>query len=230
MNSRFVDFIRKTVAPYHYPQYIFARHIIKELTGKNKLDVIVDAPCGNGETAFLIAKSLKRKVYAYDISEKCISTAKNNFKNCNVHFEQLDIINLGARHEKIDVWCIINSLFLFSNAEEILKLAHNLLDEEGWLVLILPNIHSRNYRNFMALYGNVNAFTLQKDEFREYFIQRNFIIYRCCGIVYADFYGRKELKFLSVFAHFYLISLDYVKRFLNSGEPSYYLLILKKAN
>lgn len=222
--------IIKWTAKYHYPQYVFGKSISKEmlLMDKDNITCIVDAPCGNGEVAYHLSYSLKRRVFAYDISEECIKMASLHFSNPLTVFEKLDIRFMEIKHQQIDVWCIVNSLFLFKDAGNILQTAYKVLKDDGWLILILPNVEGKNYKNFCKLYKNENVFTLRRHEFEHFFLKTGFKIIKEKGIVYAHFYGRKELKFLSVLSNFYLIFMNYIQSIFKVWAPNYYLLVLKK--
>src|ERR1051326_3701074 len=200
----------KHIASYFYPQNIFARSILYELKRKDGIHVIIDAPCGNGETSFHLSKIKNAKVFAYDISETSINNAKNHFAAKNLFFESCDILNVFEKIQQCDVFCLINSFFLLPKQELILSSIHKILNKDGLLMMILPNIVAKNYVHFLKHETNktVNNFLLGKKDFTSYFNKNGFQVKKEKGIIYTHYYGRKDTQWLSVFSHFYLTFLN----------------------
>lgn len=229
MNSLKRKIIRY-LARFFYPQNIFGKSIVSVLKEKKNISVIIDAPCGNGETTYHLSKIKSAKVFGYDISHESINWANETFQMQNLKYESCDIFQVFEKHKKIDVFCVINSFFLLPHQDLLLSHIHNILNDDGLLILILPNIEGKNYRNFLEVQNKnkINTLVLSPSQFNTYFQKHNFRIVKMKGIVYAHFYNRAELKFLSVLSHFYLSLLNYFQSFLKINRPNYYLLVLTK--
>jgi len=224
------DYLIKQLSRFFYPQYIFGKEIYNFIKEQKGIKLIIDAPCGNGETTYHISRYSSALVYGYDISNEAICIAKKYFTRKNLTFEVSDVFSVFQKHKNIDVFCLINSLFLLPNQDDLLKQIYNSLSKDGFLILILPNIESINYKKFINDESNkkINTLTLSKSEFNHFFSKYGFEIIRIKPIVYAHLYGRKDIKFLSVFSHLYLILLNFIQTFLKIGTPSYFLLVAKK--
>ena len=170
------------------------------------------------------------EVFGYDISEISIAHAKEFLKNENLRYEACDIFQVFNKHQNADVFCMINSLFLLPRQDILLLNIHRVLNQDGWFMLIVPNMEGKNYKNFLSDQNNssINTFVLHPSQFVDYFKDRNFRILKMKGIVYAHFYKRKDVKLFSVFSHFYLLFLNKVQSLLRINQPNYFLLVLIK--
>lgn len=221
------------MAKYSYPQNVFGKSIVSELKEKKNISTIVDAPCGNGQTTYDLSKIKHCNTFGYDISQKCIDNAKEFFFKENLRYEMCDIFQVFGKHQKIDVFCLINSLFLLPQQDLLLKNIHEIINDDGCLMLILPNIEGKNYRNFLLKDKkniNINTLLLNSSQFTDYFAERNFKIKKMKGIVYTHFYNRFDVKLFSVFSHFYLSFLNIIQSFFKIDSPSYFLLELTKGD
>lgn len=71
---------------YSYPQKDFASAIINSIN--QPISLLVDAPCGNGETTQLFLKKINCKIIGADISEKFIRYAKNNYSKKIIFYQK----------------------------------------------------------------------------------------------------------------------------------------------
>ena len=114
-------YIKKFIKIYKYPQREFSAAIIKDIKKKNIIGELLDCPCGTGETSYHFSNiSDKINVTAIDIDINQIELGKKNFGE-NITFKIQPIIS-ALRSKKYSIICIINSLFLFENAKEVLNL------------------------------------------------------------------------------------------------------------
>lgn len=225
------QFILKQLAKYHYPQIVFGR-AIKSVLKRKQIKKIIDAPCGNGEVSYHLSKIKGLEVYGYDIFEDAIKTARKNFVNEKLHFENKNIFDIIDTKIDADVFCLINSLFLFKDYDTLLKKLYENLNTQSLLILIVPNIKGQNYMNFKKDENNrnLNHLELNENEVYHFFSQYNFRVLSIKGLAYAHHYGRKDTKYLSVFSHFYLIIIDGILRIIRPKSilPNYFLILLKK--
>lgn len=217
------------IARIIYPQQSFSAAILRFLrnnTNPNRL--IIDAPCGNGETTFGLSHLKNSEVFGYDISATSIQTAKRNFSAPNLHFETCDIFSVFDKHPQIDCFCMINSLFLLPKQNLLLQKVHQSLTEKGYLILILPNIDGPNYIRFKKGNPNVNTLELRENEFKTFFASHHFNLVSTQGIAFVPMYGRKDVRLFSIFAPIYLNFLNFLYSFIPAKKPNYFFLALNK--
>lgn len=139
-----------------YPQFEFAKEIIR-LINPNHNALLIDAPCGNGETTYILSSIEKTKVFGYDISKHSIENAKYKFQRKNLEYKVADIFEVFKNHSGVDYFCMINSLFLLDKQNEIIENIHKVLTDKGNVFFIIPNINSINYINFKKNNQHVNS-------------------------------------------------------------------------
>ncbi len=210
---------------YSYPQKDFAASIINHIN--QPISLLVDAPCGNGETTQLFFKKINCKIIGADSSQKSIQYAKNNYSK-KIFFFQKDIATLTSEISNVDAFCLINSIFLLPQPQTILKDIKTTLSQNGKLYVIIPNINSINYLNFNSKNPTVNNLQLNHDDFIKYTedIGYKFLISK--KLCFANVYGRPELKYFSIFSMFYLHFLNFLFKKFSNKEPSYFLFIFSK--
>ena len=75
----------------------------------------------------------------------------------------------------------------------------------------------------------LNNLALSFDEMKLFFFGHGFITDYSKGIARANLYGRRELRWMSAVAPFYLRCLNYVFSILKLNQPSYFLFELRNA-
>jgi trans-aconitate methyltransferase len=228
MDGNFLWQGKKWLSQFYYPQYIFAQEILKYLP-KHEQSILVDCPCGNGETSFYFAKHTGLTVRGFDIDKKSIERAASMYRSRNLSFEVKDIQSVIAGTKEIKYYTLINSLFLLPDPDNILANLYNALNPGGKVCVIVPNIKGKNYRNFIDDSRNqkINGFELSPSELAKYFEKFNFEVLKIKEIVHAHFYGRNFLKKLSVFSHFYLLFSGHFNK-LVKRDGNYFLIVLSK--
>ena len=212
-----------------YPQYLFGSsirsYIRTHIPQTNGL--LVDVPCGNGETSYILA-DLNIKIKGFDLDENSIIRAKANYLKENLTFEKENIFEALGKESAIDLLCVINSFFLLPDRDKLLDLIRNSIKPDGYVFFIIPNIDSINYRNFKGTNSFVNQTELTLSEFKNKMESHGLKIVFTKPLCFANLYGRKELRFLSRLAPYYLIILNYLMTFFHIGTPSYYLVVGSK--
>jgi 2-polyprenyl-3-methyl-5-hydroxy-6-metoxy-1,4-benzoquinol methylase len=107
------NYLLKKIAPWHYPQRQFAKAILQEITKIPERLVVIDAPCGNGETSYNLSSYPNLEVYAYDLNEEAINNALKHFSRENLHFEQCEINEVFNKHTFTDVFCMLILFFYY---------------------------------------------------------------------------------------------------------------------
>jgi len=206
-----------------YPQSLFTKKI-KELIS-TKVGKIIDAPCGSGETTYELAQYFPNaKLLGADISEKNIKNAKKNYSTANLTFQQIEIHELIEETEKIEVFCLINSLFLLPQPEDLLKKISQKMNEKARLFLILPNPVSTNFKRFQKIAPEVNTFILERKDYDNFFKRVGLKINSCEGIVRVPIYGRRDTKLLYTIRDRYLFWLESSSKSIDYG---YFLISLE---
>jgi SAM-dependent methyltransferase len=225
MKKKIISFMSR----YFYPQNNFAGAILKFIDRKKGVkQLLIDAPCGNGETSWHFAKRPYLDVFAYDLDEQSIATAKANFKAPNLVFEAKSIFDVFPNLSQVDYFCIINSLFLLPDPEKILSSVREKMKDDSLLFVIVPNVQGKNYKWFIERNAGFNKLVLNSEEFASYFGKQGFEIKTTESLAYAHNFGRTDVRFLSVFAHVYLTVLNGMQKAMSIGTPNYYLIVLKR--
>ena len=225
-------FLKKQLHRYKYPQYLFAKKINERIHGiKFANDIIIDAPCGGGETSYWLAKeNQSAQVFGFDNEELTINTIPDYLKNKNLHFESADIYHmLDTQKESAAVFCLINSLFLLPDNSLLLKKISQVICNGGHFFLIIPNIDGQNYKNFMKTEDSkINIYEYSVQSLIDFISPYGFIHTYTAPLAYAHFFGRKELKYFRTFFSLYLYLLNTIETFTKARQPSYWLVEFKK--
>jgi len=221
--------IIKRLAPYQYPQLLFAKAIIERIPRTEQQLYIADCPCGNGEVAYHLSAAKHVSVTAVDIDVRSIATASHNFRRPNLQFKAADIFEFLSEKKAFDLICVVNSLFLLPDQEKLFKLLHGSLNgDAARLIIITPNPEGKNFKRFQEQHPGVNKNVLGKNALKEKASEMQFAISEITELEYAGYYGRRELRLLSVFAPFYLQILNFFAKLSRQKQGNYILYSLKK--
>jgi len=224
MKKKIIGFMSR----YFYPQNIFAKSILKFVKPSGNRKVLIDVPCGNGETSWHFSKNKNLSVFGYDIDEKSIENAKFYYRCENLKFSAENIFDAIDFHKNADYYCIINSLFLLPEPKKILLNISDSMKQSGFLFVIVPNTNGKNFKTFNSLNKALNKLILEKKDFDAFFDECDLKIKNVEGIAFTTNYGRKDVKFFSIFSHLYLTLLNFFQTFFTIGSPNYYLIVLEK--
>lgn len=114
--------------------------IIKKAAGRPR---ILDIGTGSGAIAVSLAKNIHdSEVYAWDISEKALETAKRNAKrnNCKVIFSQTDILKYDPENKFSNYFDLIVSNPPYVCNEEKKEMEKNVLDYEPHTALFVNDM------------------------------------------------------------------------------------------
>lgn len=226
-------FLKKHLHRYKYPQYLFAKKINERIRCiKFEKDVIIiDSPCGGGETSYWLAKeNQSAEVLGFDYDDLTIKAIPDYLKCKNLRFESEDIYTMLDRYKgKVAVFCLINSLFLLPDNSLLLKKISQVVYSGGHLFLIIPNIYGQNYKNYMKTEDSkINIYEYSVESLIEFITPYGFSHIYSAPLTYAHFFGRKELKHFRSFYSLYLYLLNAIETFLRPKQPSYWLVEFKK--
>ena len=222
--------IIKRLAPYQYPQVLFGREIMNSLNRSAiQPHSILDCPCGNGEVSYRLSALEQSAVIGVDINAKSIEMASTNFKSPNLEFKVADIFSFLSEKKQYDLICVVNSLFLLPDHENLFKLLHARLNgSKARLMIITPNPEGENFKRFQEQHPGVNKIVFGKHEMTTRAAELQFAVKEITELEYAGYYGRKELRYLSVLAPFYLLSLNFFKSSSGEKRGNYILYCLEK--
>jgi 2-polyprenyl-3-methyl-5-hydroxy-6-metoxy-1,4-benzoquinol methylase len=213
---------------YNYPQVVFGKQIANYLlkTGKS-FNTIVDCPCGNGETSWYIAKITHSKIIAADISSEAIARAQLNFAGVGIRYQTKDIRSVLASEKEFDAFCIINSLFLLGDYDNILRsLKESVAANDAQLLVIIPNTVGKNFRWFQTQNKTDNKLIIEEREIKWFFEKYGFKTNFIKPICYTHHYNRTDVKLFSVFWSVYLNILNIIQTTFKIGKPNYFLIAL----
>ena len=218
----------KALLKYNYPQIVFSGEIASYLRKTGKPFVkIIDCPCGNGETAYQIAKLTHAKVIAADISPESIQKAQNFFSDTSIKFEVNSIESVLKTEKTFDAFCLINSLFLLEDYDSILKaLKQSVTENKAQLLIIIPNTEGKNFKWFQSLGNNENKLIIKEDEIKQFFTGYGFKTDYIKPICYTHHYNRIDVKLFSIFWSVYLNFLNRIQTFFKIGKANYFLIAL----
>jgi len=142
--------------------------IIKENNNNLNKIKILDIGTGSGCIAISLAKNISNsQVFALDISEKALETAKQNadLNNVNINFQIIDILNFSnstnlkeIENQKFDI-IVSNPPYVMEDEKK--RMQTNVLDYEPHLALFVSNIKPIIYyeaiENFASKYLNSNG-------------------------------------------------------------------------
>lgn len=215
----------KGLLKYNYPQIVFAKEIAEHLPASAK--IIIDCPCGNGETAYNLAELTQAKIIASDISSDSIQRARSNFPNSNVEYTVNTIESVLNSQKQFDAFCIINSLFLLENYDQILKsLKENISSNKALALIIIPNTDGKNFEWFQSQGTNENKLILRQNEIEPFFTKYGFKTELIKPICYTHHYDRIDVKLFSVFWSVYLRFLNRIQTSFKIGKANYFLIAL----
>ena len=214
-----------------YPQYIFSSEILK-LAGKDKLLTCktgVDIPCGAGYTTHYLSKGNAVRWLGVDIDKHSIDFAIRKFSSHRIVFQTDDIFLKLRELKNVDILCIINSIFLLPDHDKLFNLVFSCLKADGEAYFIIPNVEGKNYRNFSKKNSGVNVKEYSVEALTEALAIYGLTTQTVKGICHANIYGRKEIKYMSRLAPYYLIVLNYFMTWCKIGTPSYFLVQVKRS-
>jgi trans-aconitate methyltransferase len=219
--------IIRSLSRFNYPQRVFAMKIIGMMNRyKASPDLLIDCPCGNGETSYHFSFAAKQ-VLAADLSKESIQNARENFARPNVEFKVADIKEIIQSSPMAGVFCLLNSLFLMDNAEDILKLLHGKANRDKSLVfIILPNTKGKNFSWFQSRHPAENKFVIEEHNIKSYFSQRGFNVKTIEPVAFTHHFNRRDVKLFSAFWPLYLGFLNRFQSAFKIGIPNYFLIAL----
>ena len=217
--------VHRVLIQFKFPQQIFAKELNRLIPSDEDMR-IVDVPCGSGEISYKLAENKRNIIEGYDISKVLIKKAKTLFNAPNLKFQAKSIFEVLNVVERYDVVCIVNSLFLLPNIDELLKKVWLSLKCDGKLLIIVPNVKSKNFVKFQTLNPEVNSFIKEKDDLINIIQEAGFALEFQKGIVNISFYGRKELKYMSSFSNLYLTILNVLS--YKDSAPSYFIMSYRR--
>lgn len=216
-----------------YPQHEFVEAIAAALTRLRTPDGgnghLLDTPCGSGETTLWLAQHFPRyTVLGSDLDASKITRAQRLFRRDNLSFEAADIFDLLRKIPCLDIFCLINSLFLLPKPDELLRLAAEKMNSQSLLLCIVPNTASRNFQTFQRLRPNVNLLKINRSDIPSFFEQHGLWAEQVEGIVFQPFYGLRWLRLLGSLRH-RLLRWQHLRQSRRPHvEACYWLVVLRK--
>jgi SAM-dependent methyltransferase len=116
-----------------------------------------DLGCGIGKFLPMLSENFGH-VHAYDISETCLSQARENCAALsNVAFIRTDLSEGKKRIPKVDFVLCVNSLIMpsMSQRSQYLKFIRTHLKQKGHLLLVVPSLESALYSRLRLIEWNV---------------------------------------------------------------------------
>jgi 2-polyprenyl-3-methyl-5-hydroxy-6-metoxy-1,4-benzoquinol methylase len=209
----------------NYPKYLFYKFIKKHIP--STAEQIVDAPCGVGYITHFLSKSFPNTLfYGIDIDEESIKEAQRDWSGKNITYYQNDIYTFSFT-EDYDIFLLINSLFLLPEPKKLMAKIKENLKPGGSVIVIVPNIHSDNFKSFQRAHPGENTFIKDRNEMILFFKEAGYTVEKTEGLIYVPYVGINR-KWLWIFKGSYPFVFDKVYKWLSS-KPSYWGFIIKKS-
>lgn len=126
----------------HYTSLLLSGHkaplakteALKEILWKGK--TALDAGCGTGQMAYLIARRGAKDVLGIDYSQEAIAAAQKKYRLPNLSFRRADIADLGGKYDAIVMLGTIEHL---DRPLAVLRRLKRILAPGGSLIVTCPN-------------------------------------------------------------------------------------------
>ncbi|MBA3664197.1 MAG: class I SAM-dependent methyltransferase [Bacteroidetes bacterium] len=226
MGLNIKEYLIKKLSAFQYPQFIFGKELIRALSENGfSGGTVLDCPCGNGEVSYHLSKLKNTQIVGADINEVSVAIARRNFHKPNIEFMQADIFEILSGDQKFAAICVVNSLFLLPDHQELFfKIKNSLNDNKSKVYLIVPNVQGDNFKIFVKENPDVNRITDNIEQLTKKLLIFGFNVDASREIAYSTYYGRKELKYFSIFAPFYLLTLNFFKSLSKNQKGNYLIL------
>lgn len=131
---------------------------------------ILEVGCGTGELSYLINKKYKKNVLGIDVSEEAIKFANENYKNLNLQFKILNLINETV-NESYDLAICSNVLEHFKNP---FILINKILSISKSLIVLVP--YKQPCTDAYEYEGGAgHVFTFDEQSFKDYCVDSWFL-------------------------------------------------------
>ncbi len=140
--KKFYDKIYKKGEGKHYTPLLLSGdkvppaklEVLREISWKGK--TVLDAGCGTGELAYLVAQKGAKRVLGIDYSDGAIAVAQKSWFSPNLEFFKKDIRDIK---EKFDVVVSLGTLEHLDEPLAALRKLKKLLNPKGSLIITCPN-------------------------------------------------------------------------------------------
>lgn len=141
------DFLEERVVPdlakqanlyqEHLRRYRFATSYLQDKK-------VLDAGCGCGYGAHLLAKKGAKKVVGIDNSQEAITYCQNHYQAPNLSFEKMDCTKLSFSNESFDAVVSFEVIEHLKNPVAFLKEIKRVLVKKGILIISTPNAKEKS--------------------------------------------------------------------------------------
>jgi SAM-dependent methyltransferase len=126
-----IESTNKLMVADHFNRYRFCQQFV---SGKK----VLDAACGIGYGARLLAEAGAQHVHAIDISHEAITAARSYYAHPNIHFEVCDLLTFSA-NGAYDVIVSFETIEHIADTKRYLQVVQNCLKPAGLYFVSTPN-------------------------------------------------------------------------------------------
>jgi ubiquinone/menaquinone biosynthesis C-methylase UbiE len=119
-------------AAFHKDRYVYASQFVE---GR----VVLDAACGTGYGADILAKAGAHKIFGVDIDYRSIRYAENRFGQENIEFIQGDVTNVPCLNNSCDVVISFETIEHVADDQSVVAEFARVLKTNGILIISTPN-------------------------------------------------------------------------------------------
>lgn len=141
-NSTGITFIGEQMIPeYNLGQIVYFEHLVRYFFASQfvKDKIVLDAACGSGYGARLLALAGAKKVIAVDIRKDVINYAKKNYSHPNIEYLVSDLNLLSLPKKSVDIIVSFETIEHVNNPERVMRLLKGFLTDNGIAVWSTPD-------------------------------------------------------------------------------------------
>lgn len=190
------------IIEHHLARYNFAKKFVKNKT-------VLDIACGTGYGTFELASSTVKQIIGADISKEAILYAKENYKQNNLSFIEMNCKKINLKNNSVDVVVSFETIEHIKEFKEFLLEVSRILKKGGIFICSSPN------KKITSPYTKkpLNKYHIKEFYISELKIEINKFL--SSKEVYGQFFLKDNLKFR-------------IKKFIGTFEPIFFKKIRKK--
>jgi 2-polyprenyl-3-methyl-5-hydroxy-6-metoxy-1,4-benzoquinol methylase len=212
---------RKNHKVIDYWTKVYSKYIcyLKEagITQSNLLDI----GCGSGAFLEYCKKNTDFKLFANDFSNDFKKVIEEVIPKKNFYYNK-KIEDIDFKQKKfglISLWGVLEHIY---EPKKLLVTCNKILQDDGFVLLLIPNIYSRAFKIL-----GINTPTLNPTEHINFFTQKSFE-YLCRQVGFEIVDQFQELPIIDLMYPYMDFNADTIKDIINKSESYYFVYILRK--
>jgi SAM-dependent methyltransferase len=182
---------------------------------------LIDIGCGTGRFLRFCKNNFNFELFALDVYEGLVASLSSLLPLNNIFYvDAFEDSKLGKKFDVITLWGVLEHC---RSPQNILSKCWEYLNDDGYILILIPNIHSRARK----LLG-VHTPTLNPREHINFFTQKSLeLVASKCGFSIYGLY--QELPVIDLMWAYIDRDSDIINEIIKNMESYYYVAILKKS-